>query len=81
MLGLKNSGLDKIINCAYKILHLITFFTIGPKEAHAWTLNQGDTAPNAAGVIHSDFERGFICAEVIAYADYIKYFYLLPQIF
>ena len=55
----------------YTLLNLLTFFTSGPKEAHAWTVKKGALAPNAAGVIHTDFERGFIRAEVISYADYV----------
>jgi ribosome-binding ATPase len=72
-IGLQESGLNQLIKASYKTLNLITFFTIGPKEAHAWTVNQGATAPQAAGVIHTDFEKGFICAETISYNDYIKY--------
>ena len=72
-LGLKESGLKRLIRASYETLNLITFFTIGPKEAHAWTVHNGATAPQAAGVIHTDFEKGFICAEVISYDDYIKY--------
>jgi len=72
-LGLEESGLNKLITASYKTLNLITFFTIGPKEAHAWTAHIGATAPQAAGVIHTDFERGFICAETISYEDYVKY--------
>ena len=72
-LGLKESGLAQLVSCGYKILDLITFFTIGPKEAHAWTVTQDALAPQAAGVIHTDFERGFIRAEVIKHDDYIKY--------
>ncbi len=72
-LGLDHTGLDSIIQAGYGLLDLITFFTVGPKEAHAWTTDQGSTAPNAAGCIHSDFERGFITAETIAYNDYVTY--------
>ena len=72
-LGLEESGLDKLINVSYTTLGLITFFTVGPKEAHAWTTAKGSTAPQAAGVIHTDFEKGFICAETINVDDYIKY--------
>ena len=72
-LGLSESGLSKIIKGGYSLLDLITFFTIGPKEAHAWTTRSDATAPIAAGVIHTDFERGFICAETISFEDYIKY--------
>ncbi|MDQ8755459.1 redox-regulated ATPase YchF [Sphingosinicella sp. LHD-64] len=70
-LGLAETGLARIIRAGYDLLHLITFFTAGPKEARAWTVEKGSKAPQAAGVIHSDFERGFIRAETIAYADYI----------
>jgi ribosome-binding ATPase len=68
-LGLQESGLSKVIREGYDVLHLITFFTAGPEEVHAWTVQQGATAPQAAGEIHSDFERGFIRAEIISYAD------------
>ncbi len=70
-LGLKEPGLDRVIRAAYRLLGLQTFFTAGPKEVRAWTVRAGATAPQAAGVIHTDFERGFIRAEVIAFADYI----------
>ena len=60
-----------MIRAGYELLHLITFFTVGPKEARAWTVEKGAKAPQAAGVIHSDFERGFIRAETIAFADYV----------
>jgi GTP-binding protein YchF len=70
-LGLKEPGLDRVIRAAYQLLGLQTFFTVGPKEARAWTVRTGATAPQAAGVIHTDFERGFIRAEVIAFKDYI----------
>lgn len=70
-LGLAEAGLDKIIRAAYKLLGLQTYFTAGPKEARAWTIRVGAKAPEAAGAIHSDFEKGFIRAETIAYADYI----------
>ncbi len=68
-LGLKESGLNQVIREGYDLLHLITFFTAGPKEVHAWTLERGTPAPQAAGVIHSDFEQGFIRAEIIRFAD------------
>jgi hypothetical protein len=68
-LGLEESGLDKLIQASYHELELITFFTAGPKEAHAWTIKKGTLAPQAAGKIHTDFERGFICAEVINWKD------------
>ena len=71
--GLAEPGLDRVIHAAYKLLGLQTYFTAGPKEVRAWTVRAGSTAPQAAGVIHTDFERGFIRAEVIAYADYIAY--------
>jgi len=70
-LGLEEPGLNKIIRAGYRRLDLLTFFTVGPKEARAWTVRRGATAPNAAGAIHTDFERGFIRAETIAYADFI----------
>jgi GTP-binding protein YchF len=70
-LGLTETGLSQIIRAGYDLLHLITFFTAGPKEARAWTVEKGARAPEAAGVIHSDFERGFIRAETIAYEDFI----------
>jgi GTP-binding protein YchF len=72
-LGLSEPGLNRVIRGAYELLGLITYFTAGPKEVRAWTVRRGSTAPQAAGVIHTDFERGFIRAEVIAYADYIHY--------
>ena len=70
-LGLKEPGLDRVIRGAYKLLGLQTFFTAGPKEVRAWTVRAGATAPQSAAAIHTDFERGFIRAEVIAFADYI----------
>ena len=70
-LGLEEAGLDRVIRAGYALLHLITFFTAGPKEARAWTVREGATAPQAAGVIHSDFERGFIRAETIDYDDFV----------
>jgi GTP-binding protein YchF len=70
-LGLEETGLARVIREGYKLLNLLTFFTVGPKEARAWTVFNGATAPNAAGVIHTDFERGFIKAETIAYDDFI----------
>jgi ribosome-binding ATPase len=69
-LGLERSGLDRLIQAAYDLLGLITFFTCGPKETRAWTIRSGSRAPEAAGSIHSDFERGFIRAETIKYGDY-----------
>ncbi len=71
-LGLSETGLAKIIRTGYGILNLDTFFTIGPKEAHAWTIKKGSFAPQAAGVIHTDFEKGFIRAETISYNDFIN---------
>ena len=70
-LGLAEPGLDRVIRAGYRLLGLETFFTAGPKEVRAWTVRVGSTAPQAAGVIHTDFERGFIRAEVIGFADYI----------
>jgi GTP-binding protein YchF len=72
-LGLKEPGLNRVIRGAYELLGLLTYFTAGPKEVRAWTVRVGSTAPQAAGVIHTDFERGFIRAEVIAFEDYVKY--------
>jgi GTP-binding protein YchF len=72
-LGLNEPGLNRVIRGAYELLGLLTYFTAGPKEVRAWTVRHGSTAPQAAGVIHTDFERGFIRAEVIAFADYLKY--------
>lgn len=72
-LGLAESGLDRVIYAGYELLGLQTFFTVGPKEVRAWTITKGAKAPQAAAVIHSDFERGFICAEIIAYDDFVKY--------
>ena len=69
--GLDEPGLTKLIHAGYDLLGLQTYFTAGPKESRAWTIHKGDTAPQAAGVIHTDFEKGFIRAEVIAYADYV----------
>lgn len=72
-LGLEEAGVSKLIQAAYKLLNLYTYFTAGVKEVRAWTIKSGFTAPQAAGVIHSDFEKGFIRAEVIKYEDFIKY--------
>jgi GTP-binding protein YchF len=69
--GLKEAGLDRLIRAGYDLLHLVTYFTVGPKEARAWTITSGTKAPQAAGVIHTDFERGFIRAETIAFDDYV----------
>ena len=70
-LGLHETGLARIIRSGYELLHLLTFFTVGPKEARAWTVHKGEKAPDAAGEIHSDMQRGFIRAETIAYDDYV----------
>src|SRR5947207_9630966 len=70
-MGLTEAGLERVIHAGYKLLGLDTFFTAGPKEVHAWTVRHGSTAPQAAGAIHTDFEKGFIRAEVITYTDYI----------
>jgi len=70
-IGLQQPGLDRLIRAGYALLNLITYFTAGPKEAAAWTIRSGTKAPQAAAVIHSDFERGFIRAETIAYDDYV----------
>jgi ribosome-binding ATPase YchF (GTP1/OBG family) len=70
-LGLAEPGLNRVIREGYRLLDLVTFFTVGPKEAHAWTVEKGTKAPKAAGLIHTDFERGFIRAETIAYKDYV----------
>jgi len=72
-LGLKEPGLNRLVRVTYELLGLQTYFTAGEKEVRAWTIHQGDTAPRAAGAIHTDFEKGFIRAEVIAYDDYVKY--------
>jgi len=72
-LGLEEPGLDRLIHAGYHLLGLQTYFTAGVKEVRAWTIHQGDTAPQAAGVIHTDFERGFIRAQTIAYEDFVKY--------
>ena len=71
-LGLREAGLDRLIRAGYELLHLQTFFTVGPKEASAWTIRAGTRAAAAAGVIHSDFERGFIRAETISYEDFVR---------
>ncbi|WP_299045805.1 redox-regulated ATPase YchF [uncultured Tateyamaria sp.] len=70
-MGLAEAGLDRLIRAGYELLHLETYFTVGPKEARAWTIKTGTSAPKAAGVIHGDFEKGFIRAETIAYEDYV----------
>jgi GTP-binding protein YchF len=71
--GLAEPGLNRVIRAGYQLLGLITYFTAGPKEARAWTVTEGTKAPGAAGVIHTDFEKGFIRAETIAYADYVTF--------
>ncbi len=72
-LGMEEPGLNRVIRASYKLLGLQTFFTAGVKEVRAWTVRVGATAPNAAGVIHTDFEKGFIRSETIAYDDFIQY--------
>ncbi len=72
-MGLAEAGLDRLIRAGYELLNLETYFTVGPKEARAWTIKSGTMAPQAAGVIHGDFEKGFIRAETIAYDDYIEH--------
>jgi GTP-binding protein YchF len=71
-MGLEEPGLDRLIRAGYDLLDLVTFFTVGPKEAHAWTVTRGTKAPQAAGAIHTDFEKGFIRAQTIAYDDFVK---------
>ena len=71
-MGLEEAGLDRLIRAGYDLLHLQTYFTVGPKEARAWTIKEGTSAPQAAGVIHGDFERGFIRAETIGYDDFVS---------
>src|SRR5690606_18524355 len=72
-IDLKEPGISRLIKSAYRLLDLYTYFTAGVKEVRAWTIHRGMTAPEAAGVIHSDFQKGFIRAEVIAYEDFVKY--------
>lgn len=72
-MGLEEAGVNKVIRACYTLLNLITYFTAGEKEVRAWTIHRGDKAPQAAGVIHTDFEKGFIRAEVIKYEDFVKY--------
>ena len=72
-IGLERSGLERLVQGAYSLLNLQTFFTAGADECRAWTINKGDKAPQAAGVIHTDFEKGFIRAQVVAYDDFVKY--------
>jgi GTP-binding protein YchF len=71
-MGMTEPGLDRVIHATYDLLGLQTYFTAGEKEVRAWTIHKGDTAPQAAGAIHTDFEKGFIRAEVIAYDDYVR---------
>ena len=71
--GLAEPGLNRVIRAGYELLHLVTYFTVGPKEARAWTIEKGTRGPAAAGVIHTDFEKGFIRAETIAYEDYVAH--------
>jgi GTP-binding protein YchF len=73
MIGMQETGLDNVIRAGYKMLDLLTFFTVGPKEARAWNVRKGACAPEAAGKIHSDFERGFICADVVSFEDFQLY--------
>jgi hypothetical protein len=70
-MGMHEPGLNRVIRAGYQLLGMQTFFTAGPKEVRAWTFHKGATAPQAAGVIHTDFEKGFIRAETIAFADYV----------
>ena len=72
-MGMEEPGLDRLIRAGYKLLGLQTYFTAGVKEVRAWTIHEGDTAPRAAGVIHTDFERGFIRAQTIAFEDFIAF--------
>jgi len=72
-IGLKEAGVSRLVRSAYKLLNLQTYFTAGEKEVRAWTISIGFTAPQAAGVIHTDFEKGFIRAETIAYDDYVAF--------
>ena len=70
---MEKSGLERVIQKAYETLGLQSYYTAGVKEARAWTIHQGDTAPRAAGVIHTDFEHGFIMAEIVSFDDFVKY--------
>ncbi len=70
-MGLEEPGLNRLIRAGYALLDLVTYFTVGPKEARAWTITRGTKAPQAAGVIHTDFEKGFIRSETIGYDDYV----------
>ena len=71
--GLNEPGLDRMIRAGYALLNLVTFFTVGPKFTHAWTIVRGAKAPQAAGAVHTDFEKGFIRSETISYDDYVTY--------
>ena len=71
-MGMHEPGLNRVIRAGYALLGLLTYFTAGPKEVRAWTVTTGSTAPQAAGVIHTDFEKGFIRAETIAFDDYVR---------
>ena len=72
-LNLEESGLKRLIKTGFNLLDLITFFTVGPKETRAWTIKNNSTAPEAAGIIHTDFQKGFIRAETISYDDYLNF--------
>ncbi len=72
-MGMREPGLNRVIRAGYTLLNLLTYLTAGPKEVRAWTVPMGSTAPQAAGVIHTDFEKGFIRAETIAFDDYVKF--------
>ena len=72
-IGMQEPGLNRLVRATYELLSLQTYFTVGPKEVRAWTMHKGETAPQAAGVIHTDFEKGFIRAEVIAYDEFVKH--------
>ena len=72
-MGMTEPGLNRVIRAGYALLNLQTYFTAGPKEVRAWTVKVGASAPEAAGVIHTDFQKGFIRAEVVSYADYVAY--------
>ena len=72
-IGLRNPGLNPLINTGYSLLDLITYFTTGPQETRAWTINRGEKAPAAAGKIHTDFRRGFIRAQTVSYDDYVTF--------
>ena len=72
-MNLKETGLNRLIKTGFNLLDLITFFTVGPKETRAWTIKNNSTAPEAAGIIHTDFQKGFIRAETISYEDYLNF--------